>query len=90
METYSKSKHDPLVKRLNELFKNNPEKSEIVLIERCSDCGCDTIIEITRTSRGFGLMGGVLFESSTDKYIAKCLNCYEKHFKVDDDPKSGQ
>ena len=90
MQPNSKFKHDPLLNRLNELFKDNPEKSTIVLKEKCSGCGCDTIIEITPTSRGYGLQGGALLLSSTDKCIAKCLACYEKHFKIDDDKKSGQ
>ena len=68
---------------LRKMFEDNPEKSTIVLKEKCSDCGCDTIIEITPTSSGFGLMGGFLFKSPNDKYTAKCPACYEKHFKVD-------
>jgi hypothetical protein len=90
MQPNSKFKHDPLLNRLNELFKDNPEKSTIVLKEKCSECGLDITIEITPTSEGFGLMGGALLLSSTDKCIAKCLACYEKHFKIDDDKKSGQ
>jgi hypothetical protein len=90
METYSDSKQSHLLNRLKKLFKDNPEKSEIVLKEKCSDCGCNTTIEVTPTSGGFGLMGGVLFESSTDKCTAKCLNCYEKHFKIEGNQKSGQ
>jgi len=42
------------------MFEDNPEKSTIVLKENCSDCGCDTIIEITPTSGGFGVQGGIL------------------------------
>ena len=84
MKPYSNTKYNPLQKRLGKLFKDNPEKSTIVLKEKCSDCGDLTIIEITRTARGYGLRGGALFESSNDKFIAKCLNCYEKHFKIDD------
>jgi len=84
METYSKSKHDPLSRILKKLFEDKPGKSEIILVERCSACGVLTIIEITRTSRGYGLLGGTLLTSSNDEYTAKCLNCYEKQFKIDD------
>lgn len=90
MKTYSKSKHDPLSRILKKLFDDKPEKSEIILIERCSDCGGLTIIEIKHTSRGYGLMGGVLFESSNDEFIVKCLACYEKHSKIDDNQKNGK
>lgn len=84
MKPYSNTKHNPLQKRLKKLFKDNPEKSTIVLKEKCSECGSETIIEITPTSVGFGLQGGVLLKSSNDKFKVKCLACYEKHFKIDD------
>ena len=73
-----------MIKILRKMFDVNPEKSTIVLNGKCSDCGCETIIEVTPTSVGFGMMGGVLFKSSNDKYITKCPACYEKHFKIDD------
>jgi len=79
-----------MIEILRKMFEDNPKKSTIVLKEKCSDCGCDTIIEITATSSGFGLMGGVLFQSSKDKYRAKCPACYEKLFKIDDNLKSGK
>ena len=70
-----------MVEILRKMFEANPKKSKIVLKEKCSDCGCDTIIEITPTSVGFGLMGGALFKSSTDKYTAKCIACYVQTLK---------
>ena len=90
METCSKFKQSHILNGLKKLFKDNPEKSTIVLKEKCSDCGTETTIEITRTSVGFGLMGGALFKSINDKFIAKCLACYEKHFKIDENQKSGK
>jgi hypothetical protein len=77
-----------MIEILRKMFKANPQKSTIVLNEKCSDCGRETIIEITPTSVGFGMLGGVLFKSSTDKYIAKCLACYKTHFKTDSNQKS--
>ena len=77
-----------MIEILKKMFKDNPDKSTIVLKEKCSECGIDTTIEITPTSGGFGLMGGVLFKSSKDKYTAKCPACYEKNFKINDDQKS--
>lgn len=70
-----------MVEILRKMFEANPEKSKIVLKEKCSDCGCDTTIEITPTSGGFGLMGGALIKSSNDEYIAKCPTCYKAHLK---------
>jgi DNA-directed RNA polymerase subunit RPC12/RpoP len=70
-----------MIEILRKMFKANPENSGIVLKEKCSDCGREIIIEITPTSVGFGMMGGALFKSSTDKYSAKCPACYEKTLK---------
>jgi hypothetical protein len=65
-----------MIEILKKMFEANPEKSTIILNEKCSDCGCDVIIEITPTSGGFGLQGGALFKGSLpDEYFAKCADC---------------
>jgi len=66
---------------LNKMFDANPEKSKIVLTEKCSDCGLETVIEITPTSGGFGLQGGMLFKGSPDGYSAKCPACCQANEK---------
>ena len=47
---------------LRKIFEANSAKSTIVLKGKCSDCGCETIVNITSTSGGFGLQGGALFK----------------------------
>ena len=64
-----------MIEILKKMFETNPEKSTIVLKEKCSDCGRETIIEITPTSGGYGLQGGTLFKCSPDGYLAKCPDC---------------
>jgi len=66
-----------MIEILRKMFEDNLEKSKIILKEKCSDCGCDTIIEITPTSGGYGLMGGTLIKCSPDEYIAKCAECFK-------------
>jgi hypothetical protein len=73
-----------MIEILKKMFEANPKKSTIVLNGRCSDCGHETIIEITPTSGGFGLQGGSLFKCSLDKYIAKCLACCQVSPKIDE------
>lgn len=70
-----------MIEILRKIFEANHEKSTIELKYKCSDCGCETIIEITPTSGGFGLQGGFLFKSSPDDYFAKCLDCKMKRRK---------
>ena len=72
---------------LRKLFEANPEKATSVLNVTCSDCRCETIIEITPTSGGFGLQGGVLFKCSPDDYLVKCHNCYQVNPIIHDSDK---
>jgi len=72
-----------MVEILRKMFKANPEKSTIVLKDKCLDCGCETIIHITPTSGGFGLQGGALFKCSPDEYLMKCHDCYQVNPKIE-------
>jgi len=73
-----------MIEILRKLFEANPEKSKMVLNGKCSDCACDTIIEITPTSGGFGLKGGALIKYSPDDYIVKCHDCYQANTIIPD------
>jgi hypothetical protein len=66
-----------MVEILKELFNGNPEKSKILLNDRCRDCKSEVIIQITPTEQGFGLQGGALFKSSSGGYYSKCPVCYK-------------
>ena len=74
-----------MIEILRKMFEANPEKSTIVLKDKCSDCGYKTIIEITPVSEGFGLQGGVLLKCPPDGYLAKCPACYEASPKNESD-----
>jgi hypothetical protein len=62
---------------LKKMFEATPERSTIVLKEKCSVCGCEVLIEIIPSSGGYGLQGGSLSKCSTDDYCAKCAACYK-------------
>jgi len=66
---------------LKKMFEVTPERSTIVLKEKCSACECEVQIDITPTSGGYGLNGGALFESSTDEYSSICAACYKANQK---------
>jgi hypothetical protein len=66
-----------MVEILRKMFEVHPEKSNIVLKKKCSDCGCEVIIDITSVSGGYGLLGGALFKRSLGRYYAKCPDCYK-------------
>ena len=71
-----------MIEIIRKLFEANPAKSTIVLKGNCSDCGCETIVNITCTSGGFGLQGGALFKCSPNGYCAKCPDCYKANPKI--------
>lgn len=43
---------------------------------KCIDCGFPVEVEIHKTSGGYGLLRGVLYEVENRVY-AKCLDCYK-------------
>jgi len=64
------------------IFETFPEKSTIIFKGKCSHCGVAVTIDIIPTSGGFGLLGGAFVECSTDKYVAKCPECYKVNSKM--------
>ena len=73
-----------MIKIIKKMFETNPERSTIVLKDNCSQCGCEVLIEITPTSGGFGLQGGVLLKCNPDEYLAKCVDCDKLNPKMDE------
>ena len=67
-----------MVEILKKIFEGKPEKSSIAIEGSCSDCGSETTIEVTATSGGFGLLGGVLFKCSPGGYLMRCETCCSK------------
>ena len=67
---------------LRSIFDVFPKKSTITFKGRCSDCGDAVSIDIVPTLEGFGLLGGAFVECSTDKYVAKCSECYKVNSKM--------
>jgi hypothetical protein len=55
------------INTLKNIFSDIPEKQTITFKGRCSDCGCDVVIEITPTSSGYGLQGGSLWKKNVPR-----------------------
>jgi len=64
------------------MFESYPEKSVILLKNKCSSCGREVTINIVPTSGGYGLQGGALFKHLSDRYSAKCTNCLSNKSKA--------
>ena len=62
---------------LNQMFKDNPDKSHLSFDGCCQSCGRDFTIVIHHNSSGrYGLLGGVLYEQDVNQLIARCEACY--------------
>jgi hypothetical protein len=59
------------------LFEQMEGEKSIIHMADCFKCGCKVKIRIDRTSGGFGLLGGILYESEQNKLYAKCLDCHQ-------------
>lgn len=62
---------------LKRMFEGLTQENFVYIKKICSDCGCDVTIEIHKTSGGFGLQGGVLYDID-EVIVAKCDECYRK------------
>jgi hypothetical protein len=63
---------------LNKLFAGHSSTKPIRSRGICRDCGGEVEIAICRTTGGYGLQGGVLYEPEPKKFIAKCTECYQR------------
>ena len=61
---------------LRKIFEANPEKSTITINGKCSNCERKVIVEIKRTSGGYGLLGGIFVKCSPENYFITCPECY--------------
>ena len=68
---------------LNWMFGQRKNPKTVKYESKCHNCGCDVKIEISKTSGGYGFLGGVLYETDADDYYAICSVCYKKQSKLD-------
>lgn len=66
--------------RLKKIIDDTIEGETGIIHNKCIDCGFPVEVEVHKTSGGYGLLGGVLYEVE-DRVYVKCGDCYK------DDPK---
>jgi hypothetical protein len=64
------------IETLNKLAERHNNADHFTYGCKCHKCGCDVDIMITRTSGGYGLLGGVLYEPDPENLLAFCEVCY--------------
>ena len=67
------------VKRLHELFEENPESDALAFDGRCHDCGRETRVAVSLSAEGFVIEGGALYEPEPNAFINKCNVCHQKN-----------
>jgi hypothetical protein len=62
---------------LDKLYKKNNQKTHFRYQGICHGCGWHVGVKITKTSGGFGLSGGVLYEPTPENFMIICSGCLE-------------
>ena len=70
------------IETLNRIAEANHKATHFSYGCKCHNCGYDFDIEITKTSGGYGLLGGVLYEPNPQNLVALCLACYLKSGEI--------
>lgn len=63
------------LKSLDALIVQNPNVTPCEYSGICNHCGCSVKIDIHKTSVGYGLLGGVLYEPDSKTIVALCPSC---------------
>ena len=66
------------VESLDRIFEQHNTANHFSYQGKCHNCGCNVEVEITKTSCGYGLQGGVLCESNPEDILVCCLDCHQK------------
>ena len=67
------------VESIESVFAQSPDANHCIYASKCHKCQRDTEIRITKTSGGYGFLGGILYEPYPHVYLILCSDCYE-HF----------
>ena len=71
------------VESLEKLFEQNSNPEQYNFHCNCHHCGCSVEVEITKTSVGYGMSGGVLYETNPQNFLGLCVDCYEKTIELE-------
>lgn len=69
------------IETLHEIFKHKKDGRPLEYQGRCRFCGKSTCITITKTSSGYGFLGGVIREPEALKIIMECETCFKNSFQ---------
>lgn len=73
------------VNSLHLLFQHCRKIFHLAYSSRCHHCGRAVKIEIYRTSGGYGLLGGVVYEPDPKNSFTLCLDCHNSPYAGSED-----
>ena len=62
---------------LSRMFADQAQNACLSYNGQCRDCGRRIKLEIHHLASGFGLLGGVLYETDSQHLAARCEACYK-------------
>ena len=65
------------LKTLDNIFRNSEGGFTVKHEGKCCKCLKSTTISITKTSSGYGFLGGVLHEDKDSELLIECAECFE-------------
>ena len=72
------------VETLNKMFEGTYNGTPVIRNGKCHDCGCELTIVIKRTTGGFRLQGGALYEPQMGRFSFKCEACFHINENLND------
>ncbi|MGD8338563.1 MAG: hypothetical protein PVJ29_15845 [Desulfobacterales bacterium] len=66
------------IESIIEMLNKNNDPNNCIYRDQCLNCGCEVEIKIAKTSGGYGLKGGVLYEQNPKGVWALCDDCFVK------------
>jgi len=65
------------IKKLDQLYEVGDKAGPVVLNGKCCECGGDVLVEIDKTTDGYGINGGFVFATDDGQLATKCIHCHQ-------------
>jgi hypothetical protein len=66
------------IETLHEIFKHKQDDQPLEYQGTCRTCGKSTSVTITKTTSGYGFLGGVIREAEAPDITLECDACFKR------------
>jgi hypothetical protein len=67
----------PSLEKLDDIYDEHGNSNPVFLTFKCCQCNHRFVLELHRTTQGFGINGGILLVTGDDQLLGKCLDCHK-------------